>query len=150
MNLKLFLLSPRPHARSTSCCSPSLRPSFRELFRRKCGPCHVKVQNDRFIWGELSFSISIFSYKGSPSVRNVTQDSYTDGGRHDGGYLAPAVVVPPDTFAGGRSTNGKVWVEHLADKVGARLMDYAVSSTSVHIYQRSLNRCLVVECRDQH
>lgn len=60
-------------------------------------------------------------------------DSYTDGGRHDGGYLAPAVVNPPDAFAGGRSTNGKVWVEHLADDVGARLMDYAWSSAVTNI-----------------
>ncbi|KAG6331802.1 hypothetical protein ID866_7287, partial [Astraeus odoratus] len=52
-------------------------------------------------------------------------DSYTDGGRHDGEHLAPAVMIPPDPFAGGRSTNGKVWVEYLADEVGADLMDYA-------------------------
>ncbi|TBU25767.1 hypothetical protein BD311DRAFT_763818 [Dichomitus squalens] len=54
-------------------------------------------------------------------------DSYTDGGRDDGGPLSPAVVVPPDAEAGGRSTNGKVWVEHLADDYGATLMDYAQS-----------------------
>ncbi|KAI6017008.1 hypothetical protein BKA83DRAFT_1985896 [Pisolithus microcarpus] len=29
-------------------------------------------------------------------------------------FCAPPVVIPPDPFAGGRSTNGKVWVEHLA------------------------------------
>ncbi|KAL4067472.1 carbohydrate esterase family 16 protein [Scleroderma yunnanense] len=60
-------------------------------------------------------------------------DSYTDGGRHDGGYLSPAVVIPPNAFAGGRSTNGKVWVEHLADRIGARLMDYAWSSAVTNI-----------------
>jgi len=84
------------------------------------------------------------------SDQTTIQDSYTDGGSHDGGYLAPAVVNPPDAFAGGRSTNGKVWVEHLADEVGARLMDYAVSSTLVHLQCGSLNRSLVVKCRDQH
>ncbi|RPD60549.1 hypothetical protein L226DRAFT_604420 [Lentinus tigrinus ALCF2SS1-7] len=54
-------------------------------------------------------------------------DSYTDGGRDDGGPLAPPVVVPPDAEAGGRSTNGKVWIEHVADDIGAALMDYAQS-----------------------
>ncbi|KAI0365404.1 hypothetical protein BV20DRAFT_954326 [Pilatotrama ljubarskyi] len=54
-------------------------------------------------------------------------DSYTDGGRDDGGPLAPPVVVPPDAEAGGRSTDGKVWVEDLADDIGAKLMDYAQS-----------------------
>ncbi|PIL28541.1 hypothetical protein GSI_08582 [Ganoderma sinense ZZ0214-1] len=54
-------------------------------------------------------------------------DSYTDGGRTDGGPLAPPVVTPPDAGAGGRSTDGKVWVENLADDIGATLMDYAQS-----------------------
>lgn len=54
------------------------------------------------------------------------QDSYTDGGRQDGGPLPPPVVVPPDAEAGGRSTDGRVWIEELADDVGATLMDYAV------------------------
>ncbi|KAI0752416.1 hypothetical protein C8Q80DRAFT_1097312 [Daedaleopsis nitida] len=54
-------------------------------------------------------------------------DSYTDGGRQDGGPLLPPVVVPPDAEAGGRSTDGKVWVEDLADDIGATLMDYAQS-----------------------
>lgn len=56
-----------------------------------------------------------------------SQDSYTDGGRDDGGPLALPVVVPPDAEAGGRSTNGKVWIEHIAEDAGATLMDYAVS-----------------------
>ncbi|KAG9307917.1 carbohydrate esterase family 16 protein [Chiua virens] len=60
-------------------------------------------------------------------------DSYTDGGRQDGGPLAPAVLVPPNPFAGGRSTNGKIWVEHIADSVGAELMDYAWSSAVTNI-----------------
>ncbi|KAF8427625.1 carbohydrate esterase family 16 protein [Boletus edulis BED1] len=60
-------------------------------------------------------------------------DSYTDGGRQDGGPLAPAVLIPPSPFAGGRSTNGKLWVEHIADAVGATLMDYAWSSAVTNI-----------------
>ncbi|KAI8996637.1 hypothetical protein BD414DRAFT_409262 [Trametes punicea] len=54
-------------------------------------------------------------------------DSYTDGGRDDGGPLAPPVVVPPDAEAGGRSTDGRVWVEDIADDIGATLKDYAQS-----------------------
>ncbi|OJT04615.1 hypothetical protein TRAPUB_4680 [Trametes pubescens] len=54
-------------------------------------------------------------------------DSYTDGGREDGGPLAPPVVIPPEALAGGRSTDGKVWVENIADDIGATLMDYAQS-----------------------
>ncbi|KAH9846716.1 hypothetical protein C2E23DRAFT_872225 [Lenzites betulinus] len=54
-------------------------------------------------------------------------DSYTDGGREDGGPLAPPVVVPPEALAGGRSTDGKVWVENIADDIGATLKDYAQS-----------------------
>ncbi|KAI0672068.1 hypothetical protein C8Q78DRAFT_1068709 [Trametes maxima] len=54
-------------------------------------------------------------------------DSYTDGGRDDGGPLAPPVVIPPDALAGGRSTDGKVWVENIADDIGATLKDYAQS-----------------------
>ena len=73
------------------------------------------------------------------SIRRL-QDSYTDGGRDDGGPLAPPVVVPPDAEAGGRSTNGKVWVEHLADDAGATLMDYAVSSLRVYPCRRYRGR----------
>ncbi|CDO76317.1 Carbohydrate Esterase Family 16 protein [Trametes cinnabarina] len=54
-------------------------------------------------------------------------DSYTDGGRDDGGPLAPPVVVPPDAEAGGRSTDGKVWIEDIAEDIGATLKDYAQS-----------------------
>lgn len=60
-------------------------------------------------------------------------DSFTDGGRHDGGPLEPAVMIPPDVFAGGRSTNGPVWVEGIASGIGARVMDYAVCSISQSI-----------------
>ncbi|EMD36669.1 carbohydrate esterase family 16 protein [Gelatoporia subvermispora B] len=69
-------------------------------------------------------------------------DSYTDGGREDGGPLAPPVVVYPNPEAGGRSTNGKVWVENIADDIGARLMDYAVRRFVLDINDvRSLKLC---------
>ena len=58
----------------------------------------------------------------------VVQDSYTDGGgNHDGSPLAPPIIIPPGAEAGGRSTNGKLWIENIADDIGAKLMDYAVS-----------------------
>ncbi|KAF8994730.1 carbohydrate esterase family 16 protein [Cyathus striatus] len=52
-------------------------------------------------------------------------DSYTDGGRDDGGPLAPPVLVPPNPQAGGRSTNGFTWIEHIANDMDATLKDYA-------------------------
>ncbi|KAL1691942.1 hypothetical protein GGG16DRAFT_102132 [Schizophyllum commune] len=53
-------------------------------------------------------------------------DSYTDGGKDDGSPLDPPVLVPPNTEAGGRSTDGPTWVEYVAqDLGGATLKDYA-------------------------
>ncbi|EJF57074.1 hypothetical protein DICSQDRAFT_112285 [Dichomitus squalens LYAD-421 SS1] len=64
-----------------------------------------------------------------PSFKTIVAfgDSYTDGGRQDGGPLPPPVITPPDAEAGGRSTNGRVWVEDLAAPFNATLMDYAQS-----------------------
>ncbi|KAB5593739.1 hypothetical protein CTheo_2819 [Ceratobasidium theobromae] len=53
-------------------------------------------------------------------------DSYTAGGVKDGSPLAPPVIIPPSPKAGGRTTNGPVWIENIANDVGARFMDYAV------------------------
>ncbi|RDX52276.1 hypothetical protein OH76DRAFT_1480868 [Lentinus brumalis] len=47
----------------------------------------------------------------------LVQDSYTDGGRQDGGTLPAPVITPPDVEAGRRSTDGKVWVEDIADDI---------------------------------
>jgi hypothetical protein len=58
------------------------------------------------------------------------QDSYTDGGTHNGGALLPAVIVGDETRAGGRITNGPVWVEHVANRSGALLKDYAARATA--------------------
>ncbi len=81
-----------------------------------------------------------------------SQDSYTDGGRDDGGPLAPPVVVPPDAEAGGRSTDGKVWVENLADDIGATLMDYAVRICRVifHLPIHRMPVCVPVAIRRMH
>ncbi|KAF8578145.1 carbohydrate esterase family 16 protein [Ramaria rubella] len=53
-------------------------------------------------------------------------DSYTDGGVRDGGPRLPAVVIPPNPKAGGRTTNGPVWVEDLGTDTKALVMDYAL------------------------
>lgn len=55
-------------------------------------------------------------------------DSYTAGGVSTGGPLKPAVVVPPNPHAGGRASNGPIWVEDLCADTGAIVMDYAVGS----------------------
>ncbi|CAE6442835.1 unnamed protein product [Rhizoctonia solani] len=44
----------------------------------------------------------------------------------DGSLLAPPVITPPSPKAGGRTTNGLVWIENIANNIGARFMDYAV------------------------
>lgn len=54
-------------------------------------------------------------------------DSYTAGGVTDGSTLASPVVVPPNPKAGGRSTNGRVWIEDISVDTGALFRDYAVS-----------------------
>ncbi|TFY66853.1 hypothetical protein EVG20_g4236 [Dentipellis fragilis] len=60
-------------------------------------------------------------------------DSYTDGGKHDGSPLLPPVLIPPGIEAGGRSTDGPVWIEYIADDLHAKFMDYAVASAVVNI-----------------
>ncbi|KAK0462382.1 carbohydrate esterase family 16 protein, partial [Desarmillaria tabescens] len=58
-------------------------------------------------------------------------DGYTDGGKEDGSPLDPAVQDLPDPKAGGRLSNGPLWVENLASDVNATLKDYAVTATVV-------------------
>jgi hypothetical protein len=67
---------------------------------------------------------------------SVVQDSYTDGGgNHDGSPLAPPIIIPPNAEAGGRSTNGKLWIENIADDIGAKIMDYAVSCLRLQLVE---------------
>ncbi|KIO31733.1 carbohydrate esterase family 16 protein [Tulasnella calospora MUT 4182] len=53
-------------------------------------------------------------------------DSYTAGGRADGGPLLPPVLIGNSPKAGGRTTNGPVWSEDIANDIGATFMDYAI------------------------
>ncbi|KAF8885774.1 hypothetical protein BD779DRAFT_1611877 [Infundibulicybe gibba] len=59
-------------------------------------------------------------------------DSYTDGGVHDGSPLLPAILDPPNPMAGGRVSNGPIWVENLATSSGAVLKDYAMRGAVIN------------------
>ncbi|KAF8644260.1 hypothetical protein AX16_008615 [Volvariella volvacea WC 439] len=58
-------------------------------------------------------------------------DEYTFGGANDGGKLPPPVLNHPNPRAGGRLSNGPVWVEYLASKAGATLKDYAAEDAII-------------------
>ncbi|KAK6984021.1 carbohydrate esterase family 16 protein [Favolaschia claudopus] len=60
-------------------------------------------------------------------------DSYTSGGRSDGGPLAAAVLNGTSPRAGGRVTDGPVWAEDVASDLGATIKDYAVSGAVVNV-----------------
>ncbi|KAI1782982.1 hypothetical protein LXA43DRAFT_1103129 [Ganoderma leucocontextum] len=110
---------PRPGARILS------RPP--KVARQDNDGIHLAVSP---VCGPLSGNVSdVNAGIHLPLIRTLVAfgDSYTDGGRDDGGPLAPPVVVPPDSEAGGRSTDGRVWVEDLAAPYNATLMDYAQS-----------------------
>ncbi|KAG8706516.1 hypothetical protein FRC09_002377 [Ceratobasidium sp. 395] len=62
----------------------------------------------------------------STMISKDAKFSYTAGGVDDGSPLAPAVITPPSPKAGGRTTNGPVWIEYIANDTSARFMDYAV------------------------
>ncbi|KAJ6506794.1 hypothetical protein C8R45DRAFT_1090468 [Mycena sanguinolenta] len=60
-------------------------------------------------------------------------DSYTYGGRNDGGPLPSAVLTGTSPLAGGRGTDGSVWAEDVASDLGATIMDYAVSGAVTNV-----------------
>ncbi|KAG6836178.1 hypothetical protein H0H93_010583, partial [Arthromyces matolae] len=60
-------------------------------------------------------------------------DSFTDGGHEDGGPLDPPIIIPPSVLAGGRSTNGYTWVEHVANDTHSLLKDYAQSGACIDL-----------------
>ncbi|KAG6813170.1 hypothetical protein H0H93_013478, partial [Arthromyces matolae] len=47
----------------------------------------------------------------------------------------PAVLNPPNPDAGGRPSNGLVWIENLANSIGATLKDFAVPGAVVYADQ---------------
>ncbi|KAJ6606143.1 hypothetical protein DFH09DRAFT_1353353 [Mycena vulgaris] len=61
-------------------------------------------------------------------------DSYTDGGRRDGGLLLPAVLTGTNPRAGNRVTDGPVWAEGVASDLGAVIKDYAVRTSLLANY----------------
>ncbi|KAJ3798680.1 carbohydrate esterase family 16 protein [Lentinula aff. detonsa] len=67
-------------------------------------------------------------------------DSYTSGGTFNGAVLPPPVLSPPNPNAGGRITNGPLWVENLATVANATLQDWAVNGSVVdHNMYPSIN-----------
>ncbi|KAJ7935820.1 hypothetical protein B0H13DRAFT_1589968, partial [Mycena leptocephala] len=60
-------------------------------------------------------------------------DSFTFGGRSDGGPLPAAVLTGTNPSAAGRATDGPVWAEDLASDLGATIKDYAVSGAVVDV-----------------
>ncbi|KAJ7230145.1 carbohydrate esterase family 16 protein [Mycena pura] len=60
-------------------------------------------------------------------------DSYTSGGRSDGGTLPPAVLTGTSPRAGGRVTDGPVWAEDVASDLSATIKDYAVAGAVVNV-----------------
>ncbi|KAJ7032603.1 carbohydrate esterase family 16 protein [Mycena alexandri] len=60
-------------------------------------------------------------------------DSYTSGGRSDGGPLPAAVLVGTSPRAGGRVTDGPVWAENVASDLGATIRNYAVSGAVINV-----------------
>ncbi|KAG6911268.1 hypothetical protein DXG01_002106 [Tephrocybe rancida] len=58
-------------------------------------------------------------------------DGYSDNGVRDGSVAKAPVLTPPNPKAGGRPSNGLVWVEHLAQAAGATLKGYAADGAVV-------------------
>ncbi|KAJ4470924.1 hypothetical protein J3R30DRAFT_3710880 [Lentinula aciculospora] len=58
-------------------------------------------------------------------------DSYTSGSTFNGSTLPLPILSPPDPNAGGRITNGALWVENLAAAANATLQDWAVNGSVV-------------------
>ncbi|KIY71457.1 carbohydrate esterase family 16 protein [Cylindrobasidium torrendii FP15055 ss-10] len=58
-------------------------------------------------------------------------DGYTSGDKTDGSELSPAVQSGTDPKAGGRYSNGPLWIEYFASNISASLRDYAVPRSLV-------------------
>jgi hypothetical protein len=84
-----------------------------------CGKVNVSATSVSNVNAGLA---SLSSYKTIVSFG----DSYTSGGYANGSTLPPPVLIPPNPKAGGRTTNGRVWIEDISVDTGAVFMDYAV------------------------
>ena len=61
--------------------------------------------------------------------------------------------MPPSVLAGGRSTDGPVWIEYIADDLKARFMDYAVGVLFfllIHLNVTIRNASLDFQCCGQY
>ncbi|TFK65444.1 hypothetical protein BDN72DRAFT_196191 [Pluteus cervinus] len=101
------------------------RGPVRLAIEPSCGVLGGQLGNANSGLGPLS------SYKTIVSLG----DAYSDAGVHDGSSPQPPTLSPPSPFAGGRPSNGKVWVEYLAEKSGAALKGYAVNGAVVDVNQ---------------
>ncbi|KAK0205063.1 carbohydrate esterase family 16 protein [Desarmillaria ectypa] len=100
----------------------SLVTSVELVISPSCGTLYGRV-------GDLNSGLGSL---GSYSTIVAFEVGYTDGGKQDGTTLDEAVQVDPlDPKAGGRMTNGPVWVEYLASYVNATIKDYAVTKSVV-------------------
>lgn len=72
-----------------------------------------------------------WSYYIHQTIDSHMQDSFTFGGRSDGGPLPAAVLTGTNPSAAGRATDGPVWAEDLASDLGATIKDYAVRFLSI-------------------
>ncbi|KAG6841717.1 hypothetical protein C0991_007603 [Blastosporella zonata] len=64
-------------------------------------------------------------------------DGYSNNGIQNGSTAIPPVLTAPNPNAGGRPSNGLVWVELLAQSVGATLHDYSANGAVIDAGQYS-------------
>lgn len=80
--------------------------------------------------GDLNAGINLASFKTVVAFG----DSYTAGLYDNGTALPPAVLDPPPGIeAGGRATDGPLWIEGVTGDYGLVLMDYAVGGSVTNL-----------------
>ncbi|KAK0194079.1 carbohydrate esterase family 16 protein [Armillaria mellea] len=101
---------------------PSFVTSVELVISPSCGTLYGGVGDLNSGLGSLSSYSTIVAFG----------DGYTDGGKQDGTTLDEAVQDDTlDPKAGGRMSNGPVWVEYLASDINATIKDYAVTKSVV-------------------
>jgi hypothetical protein len=79
----------------------------------------------------ISFGVRLcLPLSDSEEAHSFIQDGFADTGARSGSSSSPAVVTPPSTLAGGRMSNGPVWVEDFASDAGADLASWAQNGTT--------------------